>query len=103
MNYVRQRIEARRSSMLYDLIAHTRHFEASDPRDKVYGILALVIDADNPAFRVDYSQSVAEVSGRLREASTRNTVLYGFPPRLGRRKHFKVCHHGHLIGPVRRW
>ncbi|MCJ1482707.1 hypothetical protein MMC06_002873, partial [Schaereria dolodes] len=86
MNYVRQRIEARRSSMLYDLIAHTRHFEASDPRDKVYGILALVADADNPAFRVNYSQSVAEVSGRFTRGINQKYSTIRVPSQAGAQK-----------------
>jgi hypothetical protein len=34
-------------SKLLDLLVNSRHFEATDPRDKVYDVLGLAADAEN--------------------------------------------------------
>lgn len=62
---------------LLELLMISREFDATDARDKVYGVLGLarepidgdsvaaVVDHDRPQFVVDYSQSVSEVYQHL--------------------------------------
>ncbi|KAI1768878.1 HET-domain-containing protein [Hypoxylon sp. FL1150] len=44
---------------LLELLRLTRIFEASDPRDKIFGLMSLVFDDANLGFQVDYSLSCA--------------------------------------------
>ncbi|ETS86704.1 hypothetical protein PFICI_00532 [Pestalotiopsis fici W106-1] len=49
------------SRLLFHLISQCRWSKATDPRDKVYGLLGLAsIDSDSSNVRVDYSQSIED-------------------------------------------
>ncbi len=50
---------------LINVLHKFRHYDATDPRDKVFGLLGLVGDERDHGFDVDYSQPVADTYKRL--------------------------------------
>lgn len=50
---------------LVDALDHTRNFQATNKRDRVYALMGMVDSSEIVAFRVDYRESVDELSSRL--------------------------------------
>jgi hypothetical protein len=50
---------------LLSIISHLHHNDATDPRDKIYGILSAVVDGQHEDLQPDYSLPVAEVYTNL--------------------------------------
>jgi hypothetical protein len=50
---------------LYPMLVRTRTSDATDPRDKLYAILGLVDERDDPRLRPDYTLTVEEVYTKL--------------------------------------
>ncbi|KAL9113652.1 MAG: hypothetical protein Q9187_007590 [Circinaria calcarea] len=57
-------------SLLTNLLFWSYHFHCTDPRDKVFGLLALAKDGSDPFLAPDYGQSVQETYARI----TRNLI-----------------------------
>ena len=62
----RQTKQGRRESRLLDVLARFRHSNASDPRDKIYGLLGLATDVFDIV--PDYTKPVAQVYAEFFEA-----------------------------------
>lgn len=52
-------------SAVYPMLVRTRTSLATDPRDKLYSILGLIDDSDDPLLQPDYTMSADEVFTRL--------------------------------------
>ncbi|KAF1842264.1 HET-domain-containing protein [Cucurbitaria berberidis CBS 394.84] len=69
---------ATRGLSMLELVSRTRDFEASDPRDKVFGLLGLANDVGNPqtrtvGLRPDYTKSKNEVYAAFAKDLITNT------------------------------
>ena len=52
-------------SLLTNLLFWSYHFDCTDPRDKVFGLLALAKDGSDPFLAPDYGQGVQETYARV--------------------------------------
>jgi hypothetical protein len=73
--------EDRRGMKLIDKLYDAREFLATDPRDKLYGVLGMVADAEDEVFRglVNYEEGVSagEVYARFARAMVKKGDGFG--------------------------
>jgi hypothetical protein len=63
-----------------DLVDLAQVAEVTDPRDKIYSVLGLTVDASDPALYVSYSESTSTVYNRV---GRRLIEKYGMDPQDG--------------------
>lgn len=54
-------INERAAEDMFFLLSQTETFEASDPRDKIFGLFTLIRSTDANTFQPDYGESISEV------------------------------------------
>ena len=75
---IRSGIQRQKPEAISRCLAYVRTFEATDPRDKAYGLLGLVLDVDEFGFQVIYSgtETLENVYFRLAQALVKNGYAY---------------------------
>jgi hypothetical protein len=80
MEFLRYNVRENAQLRLGDMVYLTQLAEVTDPRDKIYSVLGLTIDASDPALYASYSESTSTVSNRV---SRRLIEKYGMDQQDG--------------------